>query len=187
MKTILCFGDSNTWGYDAKTKSRHPRNIRWTGKLQEKLEGFAHVIEEGLNGRTTMFDEPIRDGRNASKYLGILIESHSPLDLIIISLGANDLKPIYNSSGYYSALGIKKLIKIIRETANGSINPEILIITPTLFSHFDQFTKERFSGGKEKFSLLIYEYERIAKEEEVHFLDSNKYIVNSGVSLPELR
>lgn len=91
MKQILCFGDSNTWGLIPKTGERFPWGIRWTSILSEKLgQDKYHVVEEGLCGRTTVFDDPLRDGRCGVKVLPTLLESHDPIDLSIIMLGTND-------------------------------------------------------------------------------------------------
>lgn len=92
MKQILCFGDSNTWGLIPKTGERFPWGIRWTSILSEKLgQDKYHVVEEGLCGRTTVFDDPLRDGRCGVKVLPTLLESHEPIDLSIIMLGTNDI------------------------------------------------------------------------------------------------
>ena len=93
MWEILCYGDSNTWGYNPSTKERYDRYERWTGILQFTLGDEYHVIEEGLNGRTTVWDEPIEgEYKNGKTYLVSCLESHKPLDLVIIMLGTNDLK-----------------------------------------------------------------------------------------------
>ncbi len=181
MKTILCFGDSNTWGYNAATGGRHPYDVRWTGLLQQTLSAQARVIEEGLNGRTTTFEEPFRTGRDGSALLGPLLESHSPLDLLIISLGANDFKPIYSASGYHSALGIQKLIHIARERAFAptDASPEILVVAPVMFRPTTETVRERFAGACEKFPSYLREYARICETERVRFLDPNNKVVTS--------
>ena len=89
-KSVLCFGDSNTWGYIPLTAGRLPRAERWTGILQKSLGESYYVIEEGLNGRSTVFYEPFREGRNARTTILTILESHAPLDLLIIMFGAND-------------------------------------------------------------------------------------------------
>ena len=96
MKTVLCYGDSNTWGYDPWTRLRYPPSVRWTGVLAERLGPVYRVVEEGLNGRTTRWDDPMEPGRNGQMYLGPCIESHAPLDLIVVMLGTNDLKRRFN-------------------------------------------------------------------------------------------
>lgn len=81
MKSILCFGDSNTWGYNPRTKERYPRNERWTGMLRQELGDGYEIIEEGLNGRITVWEDPIEEHKNGKEYLIPCLESHQPIDL----------------------------------------------------------------------------------------------------------
>ena len=85
MKTILCFGDSNTWGYNPSNQQRFGQDVRWTGVLQNKLGVGFRIIEEGLNGRTTVWDDPIEGFKNGMNYLIPCMESHKPFDLITIT------------------------------------------------------------------------------------------------------
>ncbi len=89
---ILCFGDSNTWGYSPKDGARYSVHVRWTGVLQSLLGNDYQLIEEGLNGRTTDLDYSNRYGRNGRSYLIPCLDSHAPLDYVILNLGANDTK-----------------------------------------------------------------------------------------------
>ena len=88
MKQILCFGDSNTWGLIPKTNQRYPWGVRWTSILDNELNRHFNneyrVIEEGLCGRTTVFDDPLRDGRNSFKLLPTILESHNPVTDVIL-------------------------------------------------------------------------------------------------------
>lgn len=138
MKTILCYGDSNTWGYvpgkfDLATMcmERYPRHMRWTGRLQKLLGEHYYVIEEGLNGRTTNLDSPIPPDRNGKTYLIPCLYTHAPLDLVILMLGANDLKNIFNRSTQDIAEGLAELICMIQSTQYGSdmqSSPKILLV-----------------------------------------------------------
>ncbi|MCR4705872.1 MAG: acylhydrolase [Lachnospiraceae bacterium] len=93
MKRIVCFGDSNTWGYNAIDGSRFSEDVRWTGLLQSKLGAGYKVIEEGQNGRSIVNADPWEWGTKAGiDYVIPMIESHMPFDLLIIMLGSNDLK-----------------------------------------------------------------------------------------------
>ena len=92
MKRILCFGDSNTWGWNPANKERFDENSRWTGILKNKLGENYDIIEEGLNGRTTVWDDPIEGYKNGKKHLPSCLESHRPLDIVVLMLGTNDLK-----------------------------------------------------------------------------------------------
>ena len=96
MKQILCYGDSNTWGLIPGTKNRFPWGIRWTSLLQEKLrEESIRILEEGLCGRTTVFEDSYRENRNGWKTLPAILETHSPVDSAIVMLGTNDCKSYY--------------------------------------------------------------------------------------------
>ena len=93
MKRILCFGDSNTYGYRPDTGERYPEDIRWTGILKNRLrERGIEIIEEGLVGRTTVFEDSLRMGRRGIDYLVPLLESHAPIDKLVLMLGTNDCK-----------------------------------------------------------------------------------------------
>ena len=120
-KSVLCFGDSNTWGYIPLTAGRLIRGHRWYGILQQFLGGPYYVIEEGLNGRTTVFDEPVRDGRNARTTMLAVLETHAPLDLLIIMLGTNDLKHHLNASASESARGLGCLLQITLNSASNFV------------------------------------------------------------------
>ena len=112
MKHLLCFGDSNTWGYVPGSGQRFPLEVRWPGVLQARLDNDYRIIEEGLNGRTTIHEDPERDGRNGRLFLGPLLESHAPLDLLILMLGSNDLMPCYASIAADVAAGVGILLDI---------------------------------------------------------------------------
>ena len=97
MKNVLCYGDSNTYGYIPETGLRYPKNVRWTGVLQNLLGKNFNVIEEGCNGRTTIFDDPIEGWKNGRDYLKPCLNSHKPIDIIIMMLGSNDLKDFFHA------------------------------------------------------------------------------------------
>ena len=95
MKQILCFGDSNTYGYIPENGKRYAYADRWTGILSERLKDEdCRVIEEGLCGRTTVFEDELRIGRRGADLLPVLLESHSPLHRVILMLGTNDCKTV---------------------------------------------------------------------------------------------
>lgn len=99
MKQILCFGDSNTYGLIPGTWDRYDWKTRWTGVTGDHFlsKGY-RVIEEGLCGRTTVFEDPLRAGRNASALLPVILESHSPVEAVVLMLGTNDCKSYYDAS-----------------------------------------------------------------------------------------
>lgn len=176
MKSILCFGDSLTWGFEAGTWKRHPFEVRWPNAMQAKLGAGYRAIEEGHNGRTTMFDDPsVTDDRNGSKALPILLSSHHPLDLVIIMLGTNDVKFFYRCRAFDAALGMGRLISLVRtQTYNADYRaPDILIVSPPPFVETkDEFFHELFAHAAGEGKLFATHYARVAKETNVHFFDA---------------
>jgi lysophospholipase L1-like esterase len=98
MKTVICFGDSNTWGADPAGGPRYSMEQRWGSILRKELGSGYYIIEEGLCGRTTVWDDPIEGYKSGKQYIIPCIDSHSPVDLVIILLGTNDLKKRFSLS-----------------------------------------------------------------------------------------
>jgi lysophospholipase L1-like esterase len=132
-RTILCFGDSNTWGYPPGGGERLPRDIRWPGALQRLLGKGYHVIEEGLNGRTATVEHPWVERRSGRPYLLPCCRSHAPLDLVIIYLGTNDLADRYQLSAADIAQACASLVRVVRaaDCGRGSGMPPVLLVCPT--------------------------------------------------------
>ncbi len=181
---VLCYGDSNTYGRDAKTKGRFERNVRWPGVLQSTLGSDYFVIEEGLNGRTTVWDDPVRGQakRNGSKYLLPCLESHSPIDLVIIMLGTNDCKARYAVTAYDIGQSIGYLVDIVKNSHSGRDNmcPEILIIAPPPLEKLTEYA-DTFTGGVQKSKELSKHYRIIAQQFGCHFFDSVSVIHSSKI------
>ena len=171
MKQILCFGDSNTYGLIPATKERYPWEVRWTGRLDQKIQKDGwRVAEEGLCGRTTVFQDPLRDGRRGVDLLPVLLESHGPTDLIILMLGTNDCKTVYDASAEVIGKGIERLLDQIRQ-ANS--NAKVLLVSP--ISLGDGVWEEGYDpefGPKsvEVSRQLPKVYQRIAKERNIAYL-----------------
>lgn len=128
MKEILCFGDSNTYGLIPGTKNRYGRDTRWTGLIEQQLYGKGcRIIEEGLCGRTTVFEDELREGRKGAAFLPTLLESHAPVDRVVLMLGTNDCKTFYNASAEVIGLGVERLVEQIRKADK---NIRILLISP---------------------------------------------------------
>lgn len=175
MKQILCFGDSNTYGLIPGTTGRYGWDTRWTGIVGEKLIGKGYrVIEEGLCGRTTIFDDPLRIGRRGTEFLPVILETHRPVDIVVLMLGTNDCKSLYDASANIIGLGIKRLIEQIR---NAVPEAEILLISPIhlgddVWDGYDaEFNEESVKTSKE----LGQVYKRIADEEKIYFLAASDY------------
>ena len=133
MKTVLCYGDSLTWGYDPVALGRHAFEDRWPSVLAKGLGAEVNVIAEGLNGRTTAYDDHLADAeRNGAKLLPSVLETHAPIDLVILLLGTNDMKRGAAGTAIAATKGIDRLVKIVRhhEWAFGYEAPEILIVAP---------------------------------------------------------
>ena len=192
MKNILCYGDSNIHGakpidFDIMESmaiaGRLPLEKRWTGILQAELGGDYHVIEEGLNARTTVWDDPIEGvHKNGLKYLLPCLESHAPLDLIMLMLGTNDLKAKFAVSAYDIALSIGVLIRTIQNSGCGpnGKSPKILVMSPAPLGKITQF-KELLLGGVEKSRQLAGYYSKIAKLYNCDFVDVGKIIKTSDI------
>ena len=128
MRQVLCFGDSNTYGYVPGTAERYDWDTRWTGIVGTGLMEKGYIVqEEGLCGRTTVFDDPLRPGRRGSELLPIILETHKPEDLIILMLGTNDCKTFYGATAGSIGLGIRKLVRQIRD---GAPSAKILLMSP---------------------------------------------------------
>ncbi|HZQ15632.1 MAG TPA: GDSL-type esterase/lipase family protein [Gaiellaceae bacterium] len=133
MKTIVCFGDSNTWGYaPGSNHGRLPREARWPVRLQRALGGQFEVIAEGLNGRTAAVESPVEDGRNGLPYFLPCLRSHKPVDLVVVYLGTNDVELL---SHELVARSVGRLVKLARhsETGPGLGAPEVLVVCPPPF------------------------------------------------------
>ena len=177
MKTIVCFGDSNTWGYDPAAKARFGPNSRWTGVLQVTLGANYRVIEEGLNGRTTTVDDPIYPHRNGRDYLPPCLESHAPFDLITIMLGTNDLKTRLNRSGSDISESAGVLADIARRSPSGPNGrpPKVLLIAPPPLTKLTEL-EEMFEGGTEKSRTFAKYYANRAANLGVAFFDAGSVI-----------
>lgn len=181
MKRILCYGDSNTFGHNPKDCSRLSENLRWTRLLKKLLGDEYEVIEEGLCGRTTVYDDCFSDGLNGIKLLEPILKTHSPVDLVVLMLGTNDIQLQFASTPHDSARGIEALVKIIKNPMlYGDKNPpEILIVSPILIdpaianSMFaDLYGVER---AVEFSKQLAPKYENISKLYKAHFINAAEF------------
>lgn len=176
MKSVLCYGDSLTWGYNAEGPSRHAYADRWPSVLQAELGASVNVIADGLNGRTTAFDDHLAgEDRNGARTLPVVLGTHSPLDLVIIMLGANDMKPWIHGNAFVSKHGMARLAQIVR-THPYQLNapaPKLMIVSPPAVSRTGnvEFTLA-FEGGNEASPHLATHYADLAREIGCHFFDA---------------
>jgi lysophospholipase L1-like esterase len=184
MKTILCYGDSNTWGYAPATETRYPYAERWTTRLATELGHEYVVIAEGLNGRTTLWPDPVEGEYKSGKtYLPPCLESHQPLDLVVLMLGTNDLKHRFGQSAWDIARSIETLIQLIVYTVNWpeAPTPKILLVAPPPTCVAGTHFAEMFAGADEKSLHLGKYYGEVAEVYGCAFLNAGDVIVSSPV------
>lgn len=180
-KTILCYGDSITWGYNPAKTNRMTFEERWTGVLDNGLGNDYKVIEEGLNGRTTIRDDPFNNSyKNGLKYLIPCLDSHKPLDMCILLMGTNDLKKRFGLSAAEIANGIRILVDTIKNSASGpgGLAPKILLLVPPYIKKLNNYPYE-FEDSYYKSQDLPDYYAQIARDYNCNFLDTSKIIVAS--------
>jgi len=184
MKRIMAFGDSNTWGWNPAASLggpavRYEETTRWTGRLQSLLGDSYKIIEEGLNGRTTVFQDPLEPYRCGKDTLVPLLLTHKPLDLVIIMLGTNDLKTRFAVPPADINLGVHTLIQMCRNypEAFSDGNPSILLMAPAPLN-IEEGTEaeEGFEGGNEKSRRLGGLYKQTASTLGVDFIDLGNWI-----------
>ncbi|MBP8082177.1 MAG: SGNH/GDSL hydrolase family protein [Spirochaetes bacterium] len=178
-KTILCYGDSNTWGYDAETKSRFPYDKRWTSVLESNLGVDYKVINEGLCARTTVHDDPYEgENKNGKRYISFILETHRPIDCIVIMLGTNDLKKKFNASAWDIAQGAGSLIdEILKCGFFTQPAKKIILVAPPEAGKLAGTDFEKLFEGSEKKSKELGKYfQETATAKNCSFIDSAKYI-----------
>ena len=194
LKTILCYGDSNTYGYDPVTGLRYPESIRWPSVLRTMLaedKGWGsgsgreyRVIEEGCNGRTasvTPEDEPWKDGRGSLK---VCLNSHKPIHHFILMLGSNDLKTSFGRSAADITAGIREILQTVADFTleKQGFTPEVLLIAPPHLGdgiETSPFAYEFDEDSVARSRQLPQLYEAEAKAFGAGFLDASKIIETS--------
>jgi lysophospholipase L1-like esterase len=189
MKTVLAYGDSITWGSDpTRGGARHPVSHRWPDALARELgDGFT-VISEGLRGRTTAYDEHCADcDRNGARFLPTALYTHAPIDLVILALGTNDLKPCVAGSAAAAMLGMRRCIEIVQRHAHrvpgagavgfsldNSNQPKVLVISPPrIVETPDAFYADMFAGAVAESAKMSGFYSKLAQELGCSFFDAS--------------
>lgn len=176
MKQILCFGDSNTYGLIPGIPGRFEWGIRWSSILDEHVRRKGYrVIEEGLCGRTTIFNDKYRKGRNGAELLPVLLEAHNPIDIVVLMLGTNDCKTAYGATPERIGEGIEELLDQIQ-----SFNPEIQIVLVSPISLGDKVWEEGYDIEFNENSVAVSKalprvYEKIADKRGIEFLAASDY------------
>ncbi|MDR2662652.1 MAG: SGNH/GDSL hydrolase family protein [Treponema sp.] len=205
MKTVLCYGDSNTWGYNPRG-GRYDYTVRWPAVMAALLNGVigtgsgippgmpgsgaVHggadpawwVVEEGLNGRTTCLEDPVEGDRNGLRQLIPILRSHRPLDLVIMMLGTNDLKHRFNPSLYEVSHGAQLVAKgiLASETGPGDGAPRVLMVCPPPLTDAPAFRQIIAAGALDISRKLPPYYRACAKECGADFFDAGTVVAASS-------
>ena len=191
-RTLLCFGDSNTWGFEPASMARYPRRVRWPGVAGAALGAAWHVVEAGLNGRTTVFEDPLGDLAGV-RHLGPVLDSAAPVDVVVIALGTNDLKTRLSASAYEIAEGAGLLVdRVLASVAGPGVRaPAVLLVAPPpvvdvggwsardpdAYAGFEQ----GWQGAVERSRHFAAQYARVARVRGVAFLDAGSHVTSSPV------
>jgi lysophospholipase L1-like esterase len=140
-KRVMVFGDSNSWGLAPVETvipvTRYPKDVRWVGVMANQLGSTYEVVNESLSGRTAASDDPSFGisgaGMNGLQYISAALASHAPLDLVVIMLGTNDIKPAFTKSPLDISLDIMRIVSEVRKSTGIATNyrpPKVLIVSP---------------------------------------------------------
>ncbi len=187
-KTVLIFGDSNTWGWKPENDlvsplQRWDDDIRWPGVLQKELGSDYKVLADGLNGRTTVWNDPIEEYRCGKNQIIPTMDAQAPFDMIIIFVGTNDLKVRYTVSAQDIANGVAILVNKAKNQVGDFIgDPKILLVAPPPLGPVnDGVFKYMFGGNEDKSKELSKFYEAVAKANGVEFFDAGKTVKSSNI------
>jgi len=185
-KHIICLGDSNTHGYCAdpadcadSALARFNEEERWTCLLQKALGEDYLVVEEGLSGRTTVFQDPLYEGLDALHYLYPCLKSHEPVSLLVIMLGTNDVKERFSTNAFAVGLGMRRLVQKAKtvDCWGPDGTPNILVIAPPVIGEgliTSDLVDEMGAACVEKSRKVPAQFKKVCAEAGVHFLDANE-------------
>lgn len=186
MRQLLVYGDSLSWGIVPGSRRRFPFEDRWPGILEIKLDALGcrtRVIEDCLNGRRTVWDDPIKPGRRGINGLAQRIEANSPLDLVIILLGTNDFQCMHQNRSEDSAKGIADLITEIRSSPlePTMTHPDILVVAPPIIQKAKGDLSGKFAGAENRSRGLNQAIEVTARKHACYFFDAASVTQTSRV------
>ena len=184
MKQILVYADSLSWGIVPMTRARLAFDERWPGVMENALNasgGRVRVIEDCLNGRRTLWDDPFKPGRNGLAGLAQRIEIHSPLSLVVLMLGTNDFQSMHQFNAWHSAQGIAALVSAIRNAPiePGMPVPPILVVAPPPIRTPKGPLAQKFAGGDVKCVGLAEALGQVCREQRCHFFDAATVVPSS--------
>lgn len=186
MKQILIYSDSLTWGIIPGTRNRLPFEKRWTGVLEHSLalsQQKVRVIEDCLNGRRTVWDDPFKAGRNGLVGLAQRIEVSSPLALVVLMLGTNDFQRAHQNDAWSSAQGVGALVDVVRQAPiePGMAQPKILVVCPPLIQEPKGDIAAKFLGGDLKCVGMGAAFAEVSKQKGCAFFDAQSVASSSAV------
>jgi len=187
MQQILIYADSLTWGIIPGTRNRLAFDQRWPGVLENKVNTSTRrirVMEDCLNGRRTVWDDPFKPGRNGLEGLAQRMEIHSPLALVILMLGTNDFQFCHPYNDAWSAAqGIATLVKEIRSAPiePGMPVPRVLIVCPPRIRQPNGDTTEKYRGAEQRTTGLDQAYKQVASDLKCDFFDAETVATVSAV------
>lgn len=186
MHQVLVYSDSLSWGIIPTTRQRLPFDQRWPGVMENTLSSFGksvRVIEDCLNGRRTVWEDPYKPGRNGLTGLAQRIEIHSPLSLVVLMLGTNDFQSMHEHNAWHSSQGIAALVSAIRGAPiePGMPMPPVLVVAPPPIRTPRGPIAPKFEGGGNKSVGLAAAYRNVCQELGCHFFDSSTVITSSNV------
>ena len=183
MAVVLCFGDSLTFGFDPATGGRFAPEDRWPDVMAAELGDEHTVITEALPGRTTVFDSPYAPTRSGADMLPAVLESHAPVDLVIIMLGTNDLQGPLELSARHSASGLWTLVDIVNRSnaAPDAGKPACLVIAPPPLNDPKGFMGVFYEGREDEARELPRHFRTICEQTGTPFLDAGEFVQTSQV------
>jgi len=186
MQQILVYADSLSWGIIPLTRKRLPFHQRWPGVVENQLNArdcHVRVIEDCLNGRRTVWEDPFRPGRNGYQGLAQRIEMNSPLALVVLMLGTNDFQSMHQYNVWHSAQGIATLINTIRQAPvePGMPVPPILVVAPPPLETPKGPIAPKFAGADVKSLGLAQAYQQICEALDCEFMDAGRVTGSSKV------
>jgi lysophospholipase L1-like esterase len=175
MTTVLCYGDSLTWGMNAQTLRRHAHEDQWPTVLGARLGSGVRVINASLGGRTTMFDDlGVAADRNGVRILPTVLGTFEPVDIVVLFLGSNDVKTFTGGTAVAAAQGMRRLVEIVRTYpySDGSV-PDVIVVSPPEILEFGP--SDRFplmSTRNDVWAGLAPAYRKVAADMGAAFFDA---------------
>ena len=181
MKTILCYGDSNTYGFNPSNGLRYPEDVRWTGKLQQLLGEEYRVVEEGCNGRTTVFEDPVEGWKRGIDYLRPCLNTHKPVDIVILMLGTNDLKEVFQAGAQDAAQGVEDLVDVIQSftAEKQGFVPKVILVSPPEIEEgvcASAFSASFGMRAVRESQKLAGRYKEVAEKKDCLFFNAARHI-----------